>query len=286
MMKVRFFSNYDSSDGLLGRFLANYIVNDQQITFTTKRDYDFAVVFNRTNDPIKKTAGIITVVQEPSWSPAFERTDFLTGSDYLLVHDANLFRETLGIELGGEVIECPSYMFYHDRVMNPFWDFVQAVDKPKKLSIIVSHINRDQGNYRKRMGLLEKILDSDLDIEIYGRRLEIDDKRFRGQLDFKYTGLLPYQYSIALENCNEKNYVTEKFVDCAMCNTIPIYNGAPNVGDIYDERFFRTINLDSPTVIDDIREIIKHPAERSHVNREIYRHERNLYTKLKEIILD
>lgn len=285
-MKVRFFSNYDSSEGLLERFRANYIIHDDQLTFTTKQDYDFAVVFNRTNDPIKKTAGIITVIQEPSWSPAHERTDFLTGSDYLLIHDAELFRQHLGIELGGEVIEGPSYMFYHDRVLNPFWDFVQAVDKPKKLSIIVSYLNKSLGNYRKRIGLLNKILDSDLDIDIYGRRLHIDDKRFRGELEHKYTGLLPYQYSIAIENSNEKNYITEKFIDCTMCNTIPIYNGAPNIADVYDDNFFRTINLDSATVIDDIREIIKQPAIRSHVNRDIYRHEYNLYTKLKEIILD
>lgn len=285
-MKIKFLSNYDGSENLLKRFKANYLINDNDLVFTIANDYDYAVVFNRTDEPINPRTKVITVIQEPSWSKAHEYIDFLLHSDYVLVHDPELFEKTHNLHIGGDVITSPSYMFYHDHVPHAFFDSAATIKKEKKLSMIVSYLNKPTGNYRKRMGLLNKILASDLDIDIYGKRLEIEDRRFKGSLEYKFTGLLPYEYSIAIENSNEWNYVTEKFVDCALCNTIPIYNGAPNIGDIYDERYIRTIDLDSPTIIEDIKKIIKEPAPLSTRNKDIYFNRYNLYTKLKEIILE
>ncbi|MNQ99157.1 Glycosyltransferase family 10 (fucosyltransferase) [compost metagenome] len=105
-------------------------------------------------------------------------------------------------------------------------------------------------------------------------------------LEFKHTALIPYEYSIAIENSQEKNYITEKFVDCALCNTIPIYNGAPNISEVYNEKYFRTIDLDSPTIIEDIRNIIKIPAPKQDIdnNKDRYFHQRNLYQLIKSIV--
>ncbi|MET1056731.1 MAG: glycosyltransferase family 10 [Pedobacter sp.] len=285
-MKIKFFSNYDRPEGLLKRFLANYNVWDNEISFTIAEDYDFAVVFNQTSDLIMPSAKIITVIQEPSWSPAHQYTKFLKGSDYLIVHDAKLFEQKLGFKLGGTVIESPSYMFYDDRVDKTFFHYASSTQKVRKLSIIVSYLNVPLGIYQKRTALLKKILESDLDIDIYGRKLAINDPRYKGYIDYKFTGLLPYEYSIAIENSEEKNYLTEKFVDCVLCNTIPIYHGAPNAADIYDRSYFRQLDLDSPTVIEDIKSIIAIPAPYSTVNKMIYFKEYNLYKKLKEIVLN
>ncbi|MBB5637809.1 hypothetical protein HDE68_003734 [Pedobacter cryoconitis] len=286
MIKIKFLSNYDGSENLLRRFKANYAIYDHDLDFTIANDYDYAVVFNRTDEPINKKAKVITVIQEPSWSKAHEYIDFLLHSDYVIVHDPELFEKTHNLHIGGDVIASPSYMFYHDHVPHAFFETVANTKKEKKISMIVSYLNKPVGNYNKRIGLLNKILASDLDIDIYGKRLEIDDRRFKGAIEYKFTGLLPYEYSVAIENSNERNYVTEKFVDCVLCNTIPIYNGAPNIGDIYDERYFRIINLDSPTVIEDIKKIIEEPAPVSEINKGIYYNNYNLYKKLKEIIID
>lgn len=284
-MTIKFFSNYDTPEGLLKRFKANYAVADNLLTFTIAEDYDFAVVFNRTDDIISPAAKIITIIQEPSWSRAHHPTDFLEGSDYVFVHDKELFEITHGIQLGGQIVESPSYMFYNDRVDRTFYHYATSTKKEKKLSMIVSYLNRPEGIYTKRMRLLQQILASDLDIDIYGRRLVIDDQRFKGPLDYKFMGLLPYEYSIAIENSEEKNYITEKFVDCVLCNTIPIYHGAPNVCEVYDKRFIRHISLDSPSVIEDLKKIISIPAPRSTVNKSIYFNKYNLYAKLKDVIL-
>jgi len=52
----------------------------------------------------------------------------------------------------------------------------------------------------------------------------------------KSQGLAPYRYSVVIENAREPNYFTEKLVDALLCRTVPIYWGAPNIGDFFDTR--------------------------------------------------
>ena len=42
-----------------------------------------------------------------------------------------------------------------------------------------------------------------------------------------------YQFAIIIENSRQTNYFTEKLMDCLLMKTIPIYYGAPNIGDIF-----------------------------------------------------
>ena len=45
----------------------------------------------------------------------------------------------------------------------------------------------------------------------------------------KYDGFKNYKYSLCLENSSEKYYFTEKFTDCILSWTIPIYYGCSNI---------------------------------------------------------
>lgn len=53
-------------------------------------------------------------------------------------------------------------------------------------------------------------------------------------LECKRPMLYPFQYSIIMENSRRTNWVTEKLIDCLVSRTIPIYWGAPNVGEYFD----------------------------------------------------
>jgi len=46
--------------------------------------------------------------------------------------------------------------------------------------------------------------------------------------------LVPFQFSIIMENCQHINNFTEKINDACATKTIPIYWGAPNIGDFYN----------------------------------------------------
>ena len=52
--------------------------------------------------------------------------------------------------------------------------------------------------------------------------------------EYKQEGLLPYTYSVVIENVQELDYFTEKLLDCFLCGTIPIYWGAPNIGHYFN----------------------------------------------------
>lgn len=53
-------------------------------------------------------------------------------------------------------------------------------------------------------------------------------------LERKEEGLLPYRYSVVIENSRETGYFTEKLVDCLLCGTLPIYWGAPDIDRYFD----------------------------------------------------
>ena len=60
-----------------------------------------------------------------------------------------------------------------------------------------------------------------------------------------------YQFSIVIENSRQKDYYTEKLVDCLLTKTIPIYYGCPNIQDHFDTTGW--IILDSEDLNDLLR---------------------------------
>lgn len=50
----------------------------------------------------------------------------------------------------------------------------------------------------------------------------------------KAEGLAPYRYSVVIENNREPSYFTEKLVDALLCETVPIYWGAPDIAQHFD----------------------------------------------------
>lgn len=53
-------------------------------------------------------------------------------------------------------------------------------------------------------------------------------------LESKNDGLLPYRFSIAMENCKVSLYYTEKLTDCFATGTVPVYWGTPDIAEIFD----------------------------------------------------
>lgn len=66
-------------------------------------------------------------------------------------------------------------------------------------------------------------------------RLPIFKHRSPPQLYDKRSILVPFQYSIIMENCQRPNYFTEKILDCFANKTIPIYWGCPNIHEFFDK---------------------------------------------------
>lgn len=45
-------------------------------------------------------------------------------------------------------------------------------------------------------------------------------------------------YSVVVESTQEKNYFTEKLIDCLITKTIPVYWGCPNISEFFDTSYW------------------------------------------------
>lgn len=64
--------------------------------------------------------------------------------------------------------------------------------------------------------------------------LPVSKHRSPPYLPTKHPMLVPFQYSIIMENTVENNNFTEKLNDALATKTLPIYWGCPNVGEFYN----------------------------------------------------
>lgn len=108
----------------------------------------------------------------------------------------------------------------------PDWQDVDTA-KTRQASLIASAKSYYEGHkLRHRVAAWIRDRDADLDLLGHGYR----------SFDRKSDGLAPYRYSVIIENVREEGYLTEKLIDCLLCDTVPIYWGAPDIGTIFDIR--------------------------------------------------
>jgi len=87
------------------------------------------------------------------------------------------------------------------------------------------------------------------------------------RIDSKEVVFKNAKYSIIIENEATPNWITEKLIDCFITKTIPIYWGAPNVGEYFDdegilpfsslsdlERILNTLSSEEYTELEEIIE--------------------------------
>lgn len=67
-------------------------------------------------------------------------------------------------------------------------------------------------------------------VDFYGARGETVDY----SLNTKYRVLADYAFSIVVETCRQDNLFTEILLDCFAVGTVPIFWGAPNVGEFFN----------------------------------------------------
>jgi|TARA_R110000796_G_scaffold240591_1_gene361728 hypothetical protein len=221
------------------RTFRNWTAND--FFEMDEKNYEYLIVLGALNsknikyfrDP-QKTIGFML---EPEWSTNWQR-DLHKFCKYVVAQDKNMY------PYANNIIEHPMFMFTESTDDHSFY-LNNSFPKKKRMSIISSNYGHKL-NYEKRHALFKGLLDTDLDIDFYGRRWELNDPRYKGAPYNKSEAIVDYQYSIAIENSSYNNYVTEKFFDLVVCNTVPVYYGAPNIADVYPQQSFIHIDFSGP----------------------------------------
>lgn len=134
---------------------------------------------------------------------------------------------------------------YHNQLAIP-WQIQYTFDelnniqvfqyKNKNLSFITSNYKARKG-HKKRLKFLNQVTGK-LPFDLYGRGFK--------KLDNKADGLMPYKYTIVVENSRYKDYWSEKLADAFLCGCLPIYYGCPNVSDYFSENAYISIDINKP----------------------------------------
>lgn len=206
----------------------------------SKDDYEYLIVLGgfQGNDMsfYKNKEKTIGFLLEPEWSTNWQR-DLDKYCKYVVAQDANMFK-------GSNIIENPLFMLTQSTDWHHFY-LNGGFPKKHRMSIISSNYGH-KFNYIKRHALFKGLLGTGLDIHFYGRNWNLQDSRYKGSPYNKSDAIVDYEYSIAIENSSYKNYLTEKFFDLVVCNTVPLYYGCLNVGDIYPQQSFIELDFSAP----------------------------------------
>jgi hypothetical protein len=266
-MKVKIDCWWTDSQSITGRVIKQFVTNEEQlkgIEFVYDNSYDYLIIFGRpnSNTQIKDKSKTFCFTMEPLWSP--NNTISLDEiSDYILVHDKrgyknlDCYKENLVYMLYGGRGEINFSQREYDWTYENLYN--KKYNKTKSISFIVRNAYESHYNYSSeifkiiyvdRVKIGERIIENKLPIDIYGNYWEKKDNVF-GEVWNKMIALDGYKFSIACENTIQKNYISEKFWDCVLCETIPINFGCNNINDYLPQ----LAEFDFTDIINDYSEI-------------------------------
>jgi hypothetical protein len=130
-------------------------------------------------------------------------------------------------------------------VTNKYNSFWKLLETPSINEII----------YKKRVKLSKYLSDTFEEIDVWGSKQPDNGKNLHGEATNKLIALKEFKFSICIENTIQKNYISEKFWDAVLTDTVPIYIGCNNINEYIPEDSFvnlKTFDKDS------INEKIKH----------------------------
>jgi hypothetical protein len=134
----------------------------------------------------------------------------------------------------------PWYLGYEFNTDKIHYDFHELESlsipyKSKKISFITSNREFLPGHISRLTFLEELQKHCPNEIDFLGKGLNF--------LNDKSEGLLPYQFSICIENSILDNYWTEKIADVFLSYTIPVYCGCKNINSYFSSNSYIPIDI-------------------------------------------
>lgn len=119
-------------------------------------------------------------------------------------------------------------------------------EKNKLCSLVLSN-NTSTTGHKLRHHIANIITSNNINsVELYGSKYRslpyMTSKNFEKDhcgahiSNKKINALKDYMFSIAIENCKEDYYFTEKLIDCFLSGTVPIYYGCPSINKFFNEK--------------------------------------------------
>lgn len=242
MKKVRIAAPWASGEEITERLLRQFKTSDEDVNgleFVYDDSYDLIVFFNYVCQPIKENSKAILFANEPTWSGSHQKNiSHYEGLTYF-GYDANDYSAPQ------KVVELPARCFYGGR--GPWvdrldiWSYENLVNfthhKTKNISSVITPLGKDGSFppnclYKDRYALAEYLLTSTPFVTFFGGWHGAENVNTS---PLKIDVVADYKFSLVVENEHKRNWITEKFYDCILTNTVPIYFGCKNVETIWPE---------------------------------------------------
>ena len=230
-LNIKICAGWDSCDNITKRLIDQFSIGINSFNFVCDNSYDIIIYNNYVTEIPKYGTKAFVFFHEPSWVGSHQKQ---FNEDITIFG----FNKELYDVPNGAIIEMPACMFYGGagphREGWDFWTYKNlsklSFNKTKNISSIISCLGKDGSYpsgclYSERYNLLDSLRSDTFNyIDLYGCHLK---------LPLKKDGLVDYRFSLCIENSNEKNYISEKFYDCILTNTIPIYFGCSNIKEVW-----------------------------------------------------
>lgn len=220
--------------------------------------WDYVVVFQNLNhdfDGIKyRKGGLIFIAGEPECAEPY-CDQFFDQFDYCIVpHPHKTHRRLVHTNPAlnwhfGRSYGCGSFKYDYATLKS-----MAVPPKTTNISMMCSSKTMMPGHVLryKFFQLLKNEFDGQIDFFGAGIQL-VDDKE-----DI----LLPYRFHICIENSQDNHYWTEKIADPILGYSIPIYCGAPNIGDYFPKDALVIVDVNkSKEAIATIKQLLANPIE-------------------------
>ncbi|MBN9458521.1 MAG: hypothetical protein J0I54_17965 [Bosea sp.] len=109
--------------------------------------------------------------------------------------------------------------------------------KDRDICVLISDKAFTEG-HRRRLAFVDRLREIYPAIDVFGRGIR--------PFDSKWDTLVPYRYTIVLENSDEPDFVTEKMPDAWLAFCHPIYSGCINADRYASPNAFTRIDLAEP----------------------------------------
>jgi hypothetical protein len=257
MTKIKFECWWTNTQSINKRIINQFVFDEDLLEFEFVDSYpDFTIVLGNTNWEKLETPKERTFYfsQEPLWSPNQPKEKIHNYCSKIFIADKQEYPNH------DEYIETLVPMLYAGRGESDSreeWDWSKKLKhkdftKSDSISMIVTkngsqHHNQVSNsvtsiiNYGLRTELAIK-LSNNSEVDIYGTYWEKNDKNIKGEIWNKHVGLDKYKFSISCENSIQKNYVSEKFWDVILTDTIPIYLGCTNLNEYIPDNCYISLN--------------------------------------------
>lgn len=247
MIKIKLAANWDTSENVTERLLRQFKTPDIDLTevhFVYDDSYDSIVFFNHVSSNIKPGARSYVFPHEPNWSGSHQK---------VFKGDTTVFGFNKQ-QYTGNCIETAAHTFYGGR--GPWsdsldvWSYDNLINrsfpKSKNISSVITSLHAPHGPtclYPQRSNILNRLSNLTF-IDLFGSGKRTPNAMTSPK---KIDAVSDYRFNISVENDCTYNWITEKFYDAILTDTVPIYYGCTNIKDLYPE--------DGYILIEDINDI-------------------------------